>query len=95
MEYIEKDCFSENGDKQFEATRAYVNPDYIVAYLGQAQWSDSWGLLHIPHGDLTDWPGNKLGTYRITSTWKTRPYGDKMHQVYAMVDGVTYTGRSQ
>lgn len=79
MEYIDKDCVIEHAGRKFEAGGAYVTPDYITAYLGKAQWSDSWGLLRIPHGDLQDWHGNKLGTYRITASWRVNSaFSDKM-----------------
>lgn len=59
------------------------NPKIIHAYLGK-------------NGILTDWFGTPIGAYRITATWRTptSAYSDTMNQVYATVDGVTYTGRS-
>jgi len=55
----------------------------IVAYLGR-------------NGILTDWPGNKIGTYKIVRSWKTprSAYSSEMYQVEATVGGVKYTGRS-
>jgi hypothetical protein len=81
--YIEKDCTFEHEGRTFEAGGAVVTPDRIIAYLGK-------------DGVLTDWHGNKIGTYRVTSTWRTPAsyVSSTMHQVYATVDGVTYTGRS-
>ena len=60
-----------------------MDTNRIVAYLG----SD---------GVLTDWHGNKVGRYRITSQWKTpRSFlSSSMCQVVAYVNGVWYTGRS-
>jgi hypothetical protein len=66
------------------------------------QWIASrYGIwkLRIPNiGDvMIDWDSSKeLGTYRITRTWKT-PHSyvsSTMNQVYATVNGITYTGRS-
>ena len=83
MKYIETDCTFTHGGKTFESGGAMVTPDFIVAYLGK-------------DGVLTDWHGERLGTYRIVSTWKTpRSYvSSSMSQVIATVDGVSYTGRS-
>jgi hypothetical protein len=55
----------------------------IVAYLGEK-------------GKLTDWHGNEIGTYSITSTWRTpRSYvSSTMNQVVARVQGSIYKGRS-
>jgi hypothetical protein len=50
---------------------------------------------YLKSGDLTDRQGNRLGTYKITSTWHVGRHRDPIHQVCALVDGVTYTGRSQ
>ena len=83
MEYVETNCTVEHEGKKFEASGAFVSADFIVGYLGK-------------DGVLTDWHGNKIGQYWITSTWKTpRSYVSyTMHQVGAYVDGVFYTGRS-
>jgi hypothetical protein len=81
--YIEKECTVTHEGRTFEAGGAVVTPGRIVAYLGR-------------DGVLTDWHGKPLGNYRITASWST-PHSfvsDTMHQVYATVDGVTYTGRS-
>lgn len=81
--YIETDCTIEHDGRKFTAGGAYVAPDRIVAYLGK-------------DGALTDWHGKQLGTYRITRTWPTpRSFASStMSQVYAVVDSVTYQGRS-
>ncbi len=81
--YLETDCTFEHEGRKFESGGAVVTPDRIFAYLGK----DSV---------LTDWHGKPLGTYRITATWRTpRSYvSSTMHQVYATVDGITYSGRS-
>jgi len=74
-----------------------VTPDRIVAYLGPDTGVPGAPTIRgLREGILTDWHGTELGTYRITRTWRTpRSYvSSTMHQVYATVDGVTYTGRS-
>lgn len=46
-------------------------------------------------GILTDWHGNKLGTYKVTASWRIHSWmSTHMYQVEARVDGITYTGRS-
>jgi hypothetical protein len=62
---------------------AVEQPNEIAAYLGK-------------DGQLTDWQGKPIGTYRITSTWKTpRSYVSSTYsQVEAIVNGTKYTGRS-
>ena len=88
MEYIERNCIIEHQGHKFEAGGAVVTPDYIVAYIG-SRGDDG-------KRQLTDWHGKVIGTCRITSTWRTpRSFvSSTMSQVYAVVDGVTYTGRS-
>lgn len=81
--FIETNCVLEHNGQKIEANGAYVDDSRIVAYLGR-------------NGVLTDWHGDILGTYYISATWPTpQSYvSDVMHQVYAKVNGVWYTGRS-
>jgi len=60
-----------------------VLEQYLVAYLAK----DSV---------LTSWHGDKLGTYRILSTWRTprSSVSDTMSSVECFVNGVRYVGRS-
>jgi len=83
MTYVETSCTIELAGQTFEAGGAVVTPDAIVAYLGPARV-------------LTDWHAQRIGTYRIVSSWTTprSTVSERMHQVEAVVDGVTYTGRS-
>lgn len=49
------------------------------------------------NGVLTDGHGVPLGTYRIVATWRlprTAWVSTRMCQVEAVINGVTYTGRS-
>jgi hypothetical protein len=55
--YIEPDCTFHHEGRAFTAGGAVVTPDRITAYLGK-------------DGALTDWHGNRLGTYRLTATWR-------------------------
>lgn len=46
---------------------------------------------------ITDWHGNHLGDAKIVASWslpRTSWISDRMFQVEATIDGVTYTGRS-
>jgi hypothetical protein len=81
--YIEKDCVIEHAGCKFESGGCVVTTDKIVAYLGK-------------EGKLTTWSGQIIGTYKITSTWKTprSAYSSTRNQVYALVDGIGYQGQS-
>ncbi|MEM9356053.1 MAG: hypothetical protein AAGB04_07565 [Pseudomonadota bacterium] len=80
--YVESECVVEHEGQRFEAGGAVVTPERIIAYLGK-------------NGKLHDWHGRELGTYRITSSWRIHSYmTNTMNQVEAVVQGVTYTGRS-
>jgi hypothetical protein len=80
--YIERDCVIEHDGRRFESGGASVSRAFLIAYLGK-------------NGVLSDWHGRRLGTYRITSTWRIHSWVSRtMHQVEAAVAGVTYTGRS-
>jgi hypothetical protein len=79
--WIEQDCTLTHEGRTYTSTGAVVTPEHIVAYLG--------------HGMLTDWHGNKIGSYRITSRWPlVNAWQKEMCQVEAVVNGITYTGRS-
>lgn len=81
--YIELDCTITHDGKSYTANGAYLDENACIGYL------------HTD-GILTNWHGCPIGTYRIAATWKTpRSYvSATMSQVYATVNGITYTGRS-
>lgn len=83
MEYIEQNCTIKHEGREFTSGGAFVTPEYAVAYLGK-------------DGVLTDWHGKPIGTYRVTSTWRTpRSFvSSTMSQVRATIDGIVYHGRS-
>ena len=88
MQYVEQNCTIKHEGREFAAGGAVVTPDFIIGYVGKP-------VPGAARRDLTDWHGNKIGTCYISSTWKT-PHSyvsDVMHQIYARVDGVDYTGR--
>lgn len=73
----------EHEGREYRALGAVVTENTIAAYLGK-------------DGQLTNWGGEVIGTYRITASWYTpRSFvSSRMFQVRATVNGVTYTGRS-
>lgn len=87
MLYVEQNCDFTHAGKTFTSGGAVVTHDFIVGYTGK-----------VVDGvrEITDWHGKRIGTMRITSTWATpRSYvSSTMHQAYATVDGVRYTGRT-
>ncbi len=97
--YIERDCVFTHEGRSFESGGAIVTPDRIVAYVGPLiggrGFNGQLGSEH-PYHALHDWHGAKLGTIRLTSSWRTpRSYvASRMYQAYATVNGVTYTGRT-
>ena len=49
---------------------------------------------HGTRHELTDWEGNKIGSCYLASSWPVNSHvGNRMHQIYAWVDGKEYTGR--
>jgi hypothetical protein len=80
--YVEKTCVFKCQGQCYEASGAAINESYCIAYLGESNV-------------LTNWHGEPLGTFRITSTWKINCYlSSTMHQVEAVIDNRTYVGRS-
>jgi len=99
MEYVEQDCTIQHEGKKFTSGGAVVTPDYIVGYVGKpigdGMGCDRCGKTSRRY--LTDWHGKVIGTCFISSTWRTPNSftSSVMHQIYAKVDGVDYTGRGQ
>jgi hypothetical protein len=58
-----------------------LDRDQFVGYLGH-------------DNRLLDGRGRVIGNYEITKTWDAMSEV-KMHQVYATVNGVTFTGKAQ
>lgn len=81
--YVEPDCTIAHEGRVFESGGAAITEDRLVAYLA-------------PAGVLTDWHGRKIGTYTVTSTWRTPGsfMSESMSQIRACVGPRTYTGRS-
>lgn len=46
------------------------------------------------NGELGDWHGNTIGTWRVLSSWPVRSYiGSTMCSIECRVNGVRYVGR--
>jgi len=66
---------------------AYVGPK-----LGDAMGCDKWG--DGSRRELRDFNGTRIGTCFLSKSWPVRSFiGSRMWQIYAIVDGVDYTGR--
>ncbi len=75
--------------KEFSAGGAMVTPTHIIAYPNIP------GDKPYQWGELTDWQGKAIGKCRIVAKWKTcSVWGSHMYQIEAVVNDVTYTGRS-
>ena len=69
----------------------------LVAYVGGTV-GDGMGVER--HGStsrryLTTWGGERIGYCKLDRGWRVRSWiGSRMYQVYATIEGVTFTGRS-
>lgn len=92
MQYVETDCTVRIEGRTFESGGAYVNPERAVVYIA----STTSGHLP-PWGTLTDWHGNKLGTYERVSAWITPGswVSSMSYAIRATIDGRLYHGRTQ
>jgi hypothetical protein len=79
--YVERDCTIEHEGRKFESGGAIVSDLFIVAYPGDA-------------GQLQDWHGKVIGTWKALSSWKVSSWiGERMYSIEARVNGVRYVGR--
>lgn len=80
--------------REFINLGAVISDSYVAGYLQSTK--DSHGERMNAVGNLTDWHGNVIGTYRIVKMWRTpRSYvSDVMCAVHATVNGNLYKGRS-
>ena len=83
-----------HGGREFTNLGAVVSEKYVAGYLQMDR--DSHGEQLNTVGNLTDWQGNVIGTYRIVKIWRTpRSWvSDIMCAVHATVNGRLYKGRS-
>jgi hypothetical protein len=88
--YIEQDCTIHHEGRTYESGGAVITDDYAVGYLKLHQDRGRRGIV-------TTWHGQELGPARVTASWPILHTGlsDRMHQVEATINGITYTGRSQ
>lgn len=87
---------AENWNELSSAVEAYEvrrnPPQRLVAYVGRLEPVP--GFPYEKLRPLTTWTGQKLGTCRITSRWRIRSFiSSHMCQIYATINGATYTGR--
>lgn len=84
--WVEQNCVIEFQGRKFESGGASVSPDYLIAYPGK-------------DGVLTDWHGNRIGTYTVLSS---RPavffgyrswIGSQFYFMRANVNGSVYSLR--
>lgn len=88
MRYVEQNCIFEHKGRKFESGSAVVTPEYATAYVGKPL-NDSTSCRA-----LTDRHGNRIGVCFLSSSWYVRSFiGNRMYQIYAIVDGIKYTGR--
>lgn len=84
--YIEQDCTITHQGKSFEAGGAVITQDYLIAYPGA-------------NGELHDWHGNKIGTWKLISSRPAMFFGhrswmaDRYCYMRARVNGVQYSLR--
>jgi hypothetical protein len=107
--FIETDCNITHEGKTFEAGGAVITPEHAIVYLASdpIPTPDRMrsGRQFFPsrprpaacgtpwHGTLTDWHGNKVGTYAPQSTFFQR--GARMYAISARINGQDYYGRTQ
>ena len=79
--YVEQDCTVEFEGRKFESGGAVVTPDILIAYPQE-------------NGQLGDWHGTVIGTWRVLSSWKVNSWiGPRMYSIECRVNGVRYVGR--
>lgn len=84
--YIEQDCTVEFNGQSFSSGGAVVTPEYLIAYPST-------------NGELHDWHGNKIGTWKLISERPAIFFGHRsfMADTYcymrARVNGVQYSLR--
>lgn len=90
--YVETDCTITAPDgTPITAGGAVITPNFVLCYVS----GDGKGNTR---GDLTTWHGEKIGTWRLVSSWKQiAPYGFAhwytMRAISATIDGKDWHGR--
>lgn len=97
--FVETDCTIFHEGQDFTAGGAVVDHEngFVFAYLKSSSPPGSL-MLDRQHdnGDVQTWHGEKLGTYRVVSSWKNYRgvFSDRVVAVRATIDGRSYHGRS-
>lgn len=89
LPYIETDCIIGHEGRKFESGGAVVTDDRVIGYL-------KGGERRGDRGIVTDWHGNQLGTYVVTSRWSTPNsfLSSTRIAVSMQINGKLYYGRS-
>jgi hypothetical protein len=84
--WVEQNCIIEYNEQQFESGGAVVTDDYLIAYPAE-------------NGILTDWHGNKIGTWYVIS-WRDAVFfgypstwGSKYYYMRGIVNNRHYSLR--
>lgn len=96
--YVERNCVITFDGQAFESGGAIVSPDRITAYLHANPFLPKHSeYREPPRGLVTNWAGDRLGWYRITSSWpspnsfvNTRRFAVRI----TLDNGAEYYGRS-
>jgi hypothetical protein len=79
-----------------ELARLATKPERFTAYVGE-KLGDAPGCDKFSNSSrraLKTWLGTQIGTCFLSSSWPVNSYvGSRMWQIYAIVNGVDYTGR--
>jgi hypothetical protein len=82
----------EAAELAFLATKPERFSAYVGKKLGDAMGCDKFS--DQSRRELNTWTGFKIGTCFLSSSWRVNSFmGDRMFQIYAIVNGVDYTGR--
>jgi hypothetical protein len=73
-------------------------PEKLTAYVGRQLGHGTHpitGVFSFRKHEVTDFQGKALGTCVLASKWRVNSYvGTHMYQVYAVINGHVFTGRS-
>lgn len=103
---VETDCTITGPNGQtFESGGAVVTPDRAIAYLSSDPVPEITGMIDGKpfvtrdgwRAPLTDWHGNQIGLYYVTSRRRNPPHYWQRHTYYirATIDGIDYYGQTQ
>jgi len=92
--WTESNCTIEHEGRKFTSGGAHIDPVYLIGYPASPEGYQPTAGVRCNGGPLCDWHGNVIGSWRATRSWPVRSWiGSRMFQIYATVQGRTYTGR--